>query len=216
MIRHLKDIFENDRLELFLNTFRNKARFLPYLGLIYDIIGKIRPATIIDFGARFGCSGTIMAYALQDYNIPGHIFSYDIWKDTFSGWRDESSKNLQRECWQSFIDCGVDKYITLEHLDFNDWILRPKEGRNFDLMYVDIMNDGDKIELLYESTKEEIESGKVILFEGGSEIRDQVPWMKELTPIQSIKEKTGYKTIHDDGTRLVLSSLCNFDILEGI
>ena len=59
--------------------------------------------------------------------------------------------------------------ITLNHLDFFEWIEKPEE---FDFMFFDINNFSEKLLKLYNGVKEQIENGSVIFFEGGSKIRD--------------------------------------------
>jgi hypothetical protein len=45
------------------------------------------------------------------------------------------------------------------------------------MLHVDISNTGETIEKLYEGTKDQVENGAVVLFEGGTYERDTVEWM---------------------------------------
>ena len=50
---------------------------------------------------------------------------------------------------------------------------------------------------MYEGCKKNIKEGSIILFEGGSVVRDNVAWMVDLgkTKINDIKEKVNYKLL---------------------
>ena len=56
------------------------------------------------------------------------------------------------------------------------------------MLYFDIDNDGDKVLEMYEGCKSNIEQGSIIIFEGGSVTRDNVPWMinKNKTKINEV------------------------------
>jgi len=45
------------------------------------------------------------------------------------------------------------------------------------MMHVDVSNKGGTIERLYDAVKDKIDEGSIVLFEGGSEERDNVEWM---------------------------------------
>jgi hypothetical protein len=50
---------------------------------------------------------------------------------------------------------------------------------------------------MYEGCKKNIEEGSIVLFEGGSAVRDNVAWMVDLekTKINDVKEKVNYKLL---------------------
>ena len=66
-------------------------------------------------------------------------------------------------------------------------------------MHLDISNDGKTIENTVEALEDKIRDGLVILFEGGSEERDNVVWMKDYNkkPINSIKDKIKYTVLDE-------------------
>ena len=53
---------------------------------------------------------------------------------------------------------------------------------------------------MYNGCKDNIEKGSIVLFEGGSTVRDNVPWMKDLnkTKMNDIKDKVNYKVLTPD------------------
>jgi hypothetical protein len=62
-------------------------------------------------------------------------------------------------------------------------------------MHLDISNTGDIISQTYNALQDKIKNGSIILFEGGSEERDNVEWMVKYkaTPINLIKSQTNYQ-----------------------
>ena len=78
-------------------------------------------------------------------------------------------------------------------MDFYQWLLNPEP---FDLMHLDISNTGDTILKTYNSLPE----GSIVMFEGGSDERDNIEWMKKYnaTPINSIKNIINYQVIDNN------------------
>jgi predicted O-methyltransferase YrrM len=153
-----------------------------WLPILYDMIGELKPKKIIEFGPGSGYTTIAMAKALQKNNIEGHINSYDIWDDSF--WGKQQTTQAEYGAW------GVDSYITLENLDFFEWI---KDPVDFDFMYFDINNTSEKLITLYNAVKSQIDNGSVIFFEGGSKVRDQAGHVGG--NMYDIKEEIGYKIL---------------------
>mgnify|MGYP001596316954 CR=1 FL=1 len=134
---------------------------------LYDLVLKYKPKKIVEHGVLFGYSTVAMAQALDELG-GGHIYAYDLF-DTYSfkhATMEETQANINRY--------NVSKYVTLAQKDFNEWL---KDSEDFDMMHIDISNKGDTIEQLYEVVKEQVQKGAIVLFEGGSEERDNVEWM---------------------------------------
>ena len=77
-----------------------------WLPILYDMIGKLKPKKIIEFGPGSGYTTIAMAKALQKNNIEGHINSYDIWDDSY--WGKQQTTQAEYGAW------GVDSYIFFE------------------------------------------------------------------------------------------------------
>ena len=169
-----------------------------WLPLLYDYIKILKPKKIIEFGPGKGSTTITMATALKDNNIDGKINSYDLWVDEYWGDYEESLKE--------FKDWGVQDYINLEEKDFYEWI---KTDESFDFLYFDIDNNGDKILDLYEKTKDKIERGSVIMFEGGSLERDNygiiIEGEKKMNDVKSIID---YEVLTDN-IKYSVSVICN-------
>lgn len=135
----------------------------------YDLVLHHKPKKIVEIGILHGYSTIAMAMALDELG-EGHIFAYDLFEDYpyKHGSIEGVMKNLKRY--------GVEKYVTLTKKNFDQWIAQPEP---FDLLHVDISNNGDIIEKLYAAVKKDIERGAIVIFEGGSEERDQVEWMSK-------------------------------------
>lgn len=135
---------------------------------IYDTVMELKPSKVIEFGTLDGYSACCIGQALHELGR-GHLFSYDLWDD-YDFNHGELSKTQYNLNYY-----GVQKYVTLLHGDFFYWDYEPA-----DLYLIDISNNGDIIKYACEKIK-----GGVIMFEGGTEERDNIEWMKTYnkTPI---------------------------------
>lgn len=134
---------------------------------LYDLVLKYRPKKIVEHGVLFGYSTVAMAQALDELGA-GHIYAYDLF-DKYS------FKHSTLENTQANIDrYRVGDYVTLVQKDFGEWLESPE---HFDMLHIDISNKGDTIERLYKAVKDQVQNGAIVLFEGGSEERDNVEWM---------------------------------------
>jgi predicted O-methyltransferase YrrM len=158
-----------------------------WLPMLYNIVKHFKPNKIVEFGPGRGQTTVTMALALKELG-KGKINSYDLWNDEY--WGDKKA------CTNFFKECGVDDLIDLGHLDFYDWTKLSKVDKEFDLLYFDIDNNGDKLLDLYENVKQDIVNGSVVLFEGGSLERDNhgVGGRK----MNDVKNEIGYEVLTDD------------------
>ena len=108
-----------------------------WMPILYDFIVTLKPKKIIEFGPGAGYTTITMAKALDENNIDGHISSYDIWDDRY--WGKQTVTQIEYDAW------GVANYITLENLDFFDWVKNPTD---FDFLYFDINNTSEKLTVL--------------------------------------------------------------------
>jgi spermidine synthase len=90
---------------------------------------------------------------------------------------------------------GLQDYVKVDYGDFFKFCDDP--SKEFDLLYFDIDNDGDKVLEMYNGCKSNIEKGSVVIFEGGSQVRDDVEWMNNLNKVKitDIKEQVGYQLL---------------------
>ena len=171
-----------------------------WLSILYAFVHEYKPTKVVELGPARGNTTITMAQALKD-NKNGHINSYDIWNDQYWG--------TQENCQKEINEWGVQDYVTLQRMDFYDWLETEEE---FDFLYMDIDNDGDKLLKLYERTKSQIEKGSVVVFEGGSEERDK--YVKEgLTKMNEVKDIVGYQVLSEN-VKYSVSGIWNKEIYE--
>jgi hypothetical protein len=168
-----------------------------WLPIMYNLVYKLKPTKIIEYGTFGGGTAVTMGLALRDlyetYGHIGHVESYDLFDREANG---KYVRDVQGPIPMSISKKLVDDYelndiVTIDYGDFSKFTSDIK----FDLLYFDIGNTGENVLDVYNLCKSSIESGSVILFEGGSHTRDNVPWMLNKQKINSIRDITNYKLL---------------------
>jgi hypothetical protein len=122
-----------------------------------------------------------MALALKElYETEGHVGHVNTF-DTF----EHQSKGEIGSCPNYLYAINnvktykpdVKDFITISKGDFFEF--NDNVNKQYDFLYFDIDNDGDKILEMYQKNKSNIDNGSIVIFEGGSAVRDNVPWMIE-------------------------------------
>lgn len=139
--------------------------------ILKSIILAYGPKKIIEFGVLDGYSSIVMAQALKELGNNGKVISYDLWeKYPFR----HSSKEKVAENIKRY---NVEEYVTLKDRDIFEWL---HEDEEFDLIHIDISNDGEKIRKIYNKLKQNKNcKSAIMLFEGGIKERDEVEWMSK-------------------------------------
>jgi predicted O-methyltransferase YrrM len=182
---------------------RHKYQWIP---LLYSLVHSLKPKKIIEYGTEWGGTAITMGLALKDlYETEQHlgkVYTYDTFEVQSKG--EIGAVNNMRQF-------GVSDFVEVNRGDFFDFCAQ--EEKEFDLLYFDIDNDGEKVLEMYEGCKNQIQAGSVVLFEGGSTVRDDVKWMQDYNKrkIESIKEITGYKLLTPN-TKYSVSIIYNPDI----
>jgi predicted O-methyltransferase YrrM len=158
----------------------------------YDLVLEHKPKKIIEFGTLYGYSTVAMAMALDELG-EGHVWANDLFEDY------EFRHSTMEETQKNIDTYGVTKYITLQRNDFEEWLKNPEP---FDLLHVDISNKGDTIERLYEAVKDQIAHGAIVIFEGGTEERDQVEWVTKYNCKKIYGSGIPYKVLNPNFTSL--------------
>jgi len=131
--------------------------------VLYDAVIEQRAKKIIDFGILNGYSTVCMAMAARETG--GKVYAYDMFDDyEFNG---PNTSMLQ----ENFSRYNVAHLIELKKVNFHEWL---NNIEDFDILHLDISNDGDIISKLHEATRG---SCGQVFFEGGSEERDEQDWM---------------------------------------
>ncbi|MHB1316305.1 MAG: O-methyltransferase [Minisyncoccota bacterium] len=190
---------------------------------LYDFVLEHKPKKIIEFGALYGYSTVAMAMALDEIG-EGEIIVYDLFEDyswTHSAHKHTDTALAFRKGWKYYVDMikkdyrewfrkkhditqkevenhiaqyGLSKYVTIKKGDFMDWIKKPED---FDLLHVDISNNGDVIKLLSEKIQEQKNKGGIVLFEGGSYERDSIEWMNRYNKTKMNESGVKYKVLNE-------------------
>jgi predicted O-methyltransferase YrrM len=184
------------KLQNILNFLRQDIGIHKYswLDTFYNKIIEEKPQKVIEFGTKAGLTTITIALALKEIEENGKIVSYDCFdqqvkeriSDVIS--IDQVLNNIKKWNCQDIIE--------VKKMDFFDWI---KDPQQFDLMYLDIDNDGDKIQQLSDAVYDQLLRGSIIVFEGGSIERDNVPWMlsKNKKQMNLVKDYVKYKVIDE-------------------
>ena len=141
---------------------------------IYDIVRKLKPKKVIEFGALYGYSAICIGQALRDNGF-GKLITYDI----FEKYKyKHSDRNILLN------NLNFYKLTDIVNVEFGDFYNFIKGGFEFDMAHIDISNTGEIIENVINAYP-----NKTILFEGGSKERDNIEWMvkyklKPINPIQ--------------------------------
>ena len=143
---------------------------------LYDYVLYEKPEIVIDFGVLNGYSTIALAMACKE-NGKGKVKAYDIF-DSY-----EYNHAKLPTLVKNLKEYGLLDWVEIEEKNFFDWIKNPEP---FDLIHIDLSNTGDIVDVI-----DTLKGKGTILFEGGSEERDRVGWMKvhNKKPINSSKAK---------------------------
>ena len=175
-----------------------KPYSIEYGYCLYNYVLTHKPKIIVEFGCSWGFTTIYMAKALRE------IGGGKIWTCDNEISRIESAK-------ANFKLDEVDDLIDIHFVDYNEWFKTPFE---FDLCYIDLHNDGKKLQTIFENEffKCQILKGKKVLFEGGSSHRNRIAISRNAESFDLIKYR--YNLIFgNDWDRKVISEI-NIDYLN--
>tara|TARA_B110000003_G_C16389869_1_gene433919 strand:+ start:17 stop:583 length:567 start_codon:yes stop_codon:yes gene_type:complete len=148
------------------------------------ICGAIKPESILEIGLLDGYSlKSFVNHSSKDTKIIG--------VDLFEGYE---YKNSNFENIKTLFSSN--KNVEIFHGDFFNYY---KNSDNFDIIHIDISNDGD----IYRFSVENYLpiTNKILILEGGSEERDSIHWMKKYQKpkitdfLDSLEPEIPYQTI---------------------
>lgn len=158
---------------------------------LYDVVMEKKPNIIVEFGCLYGYSTIAMAMALRDLGR-GTVVSYDIW-DKYQ--YKHTSPIVPTTNVKQY---GLERFVEFRDRDFWEWA-DDKDKDSFDMLHLDISNDGQTILDAYNKLKPAIQKGSFIVFEGGSKERDSEEWMIKYNkrPINDINVLTNYTILNN-------------------
>ena len=154
-----------------------------FLKFIYDEVIVNNAKNILEFGTGFGYVTSTLAMGVRDVSENGVVNTYDSYKPN-NIWQ-VSDNNVDR------VGGHLHKYDLLPFVkfyqvdDISDWFNAPHD---FDMCFVDIDNDGDKLNNVFNQPvmKEAVERGVNIYFCGGSKLRDEINLKRNEKPITEV------------------------------
>lgn len=136
-----------------------------------SLVFTYKPKTVVEFGVLNGYSTLWFGKAMKELDHRGIVIGYDLWE------KYEHKKGCLAEVAQRIEEAGLEHQVRLGEADIFEWAKNPEP---FDILHVDISNDGDKLLRVYEMLKGRPETkGALMVFEGGTEERDNIKWMKK-------------------------------------
>lgn len=145
-----------------------------YADVFKAIVSAFQPVKCIELGVLEGYSTIAIAKGLKENaekgGARGHVHGYDLF-DEYK-YRNSSMQNAQAN-----VDiAGVTDFVTLHKSSAADVAPEHEDG-SVSLLHIDLSNCGDTVRWAMEQWDQKMVHGGIILFEGGTEERDQVEWM---------------------------------------
>ena len=151
-----------------------------------DIISTItflkNPKKIVEFGILEGFS--LMKF-VENSNKTTSIDAYDIF-EKFNG--NHAVKDKLDSIFNQYTN------VNIQEGDFYEGF-KEYPDKSIDILHIDIANNGEIYEFVFNNYVQKIADNGVILLEGGSETRDNIEWMIKYNKpkIQPVLEKYKHK-----------------------
>ena len=143
------------------SSYNNKINF-------GDIISSItflkNPKKIVECGILEGYS---LDKFILNSNTDTQINAYDIF-DKFHGNHAIKDKIIKQ--------FSPHKNVNIEYGDFYN-VFKLHENKSIDILHIDIANNGDVYEFMFQNYVDKLKDDGIILMEGGSFQRDSIEWM---------------------------------------
>ena len=137
-----------------------------YQEVFAAIIAAFCPLRCVELGVLHGYSTFAIGAALKRLGR-GELHAFDLFDDyEFNHSREEDVRMMFNKC---------DNVHIFKHDAFT--VHDRYEDRCVDLLHVDLSNSGDTVKMIMERWDRKMVHGGIILFEGGTEERDNVEWM---------------------------------------
>jgi len=136
-------------------------------GNIFSIITFLKnPKKIVEFGILNG-------YSLKEFtesaNSNCSIEAYDIF-DNFTG--NHANKDTIYKTFEKYSNVKIeygDFYKKIEEID----------DKSIDILHIDIANNGDVYEFIFQNYIQKMNTNGIIILEGGAIERDNIEWMNK-------------------------------------
>jgi hypothetical protein len=173
-----------------------------YADIFRAIVSAYLPKVCVELGVLEGYSTVAIAEGLKANHEKGeregHLYAYDLFE-----------KYPYRHSTQEIVQGNIDRellteYVTLEEADAFE-VADIYEDHSVNFLHVDLSNTGAIVRRVMSDWDKKMVMGGVICFEGGTEERDNIEWMKqydappikqELETNKIIEEKYVFGTYH--------------------
>lgn len=141
--------------------------------LMYALVAKCRPSTVLEFGTGRGYGCLCMAWAMKDYNIDGQIYTVDMtaphqgftWEIDWGLGAGARVENLARAIvWPKAAPAGWLTHIE-ELTGFAGQVMKRYQGPKVDLAFIDGGHGYEAVRHDYYSTLEVASKNLSILFD---------------------------------------------------
>ena len=154
-----------------------------------------KPANLIELGILDGYSTLAIAEAVKEmnflYEMKAKLVSYDLFEDY------EFKHGIKDEVESKIKESGLQDLVELRKGDaykvYSDF-----EDNTVQFLHVDISNTGEVLRNIMELWTPKMIQRGLILFEGGSEERDNIEWMVKYNKSSIKREIETNKFINDN------------------
>lgn len=139
-----------------------------YADVFAAIVGAVNPLNPVELGVLNGYSTMAIAKAQKKCGRPLDILhAYDLFEDyPYKHSHEADIREMFKD--QDNVKIFKQDAYTVHNNYPDDYI---------GFLHVDLSNTGDTVKFIMENWDRKLQRGAVILFEGGTEERDQVEWM---------------------------------------
>lgn len=136
---------------------------------------------IVELGVLDGYS--LLSFA-RGISKNGKVIGIDLFEDY--QFKHSTVDNVLDKIYDEYLQQKIELRKKDAFAAVNDF-----ENDSIDILHVDISNDGTNLSTIFDLWTEKVKKDGLILFEGGSEERDNVEWMKKYNkkPINDFKKE---------------------------
>lgn len=161
--------------------------------LFYALVRVLKPVACVELGVLQGFSLLTVAAALRDNDNGGMINGFDLFEDY--EYRHDALENVTKRIKENQLE-------TWARLFRSDAFQVYKQFDMIDYLHVDISNNGETLMRIFNQWKNKVK--QVIIFEGGSDARDQVEWMSKYGKAPIVTAINAIRTLSQDWDIVVL------------
>lgn len=178
-----------------------------YGTLIRALVQVTEPTCCVECGILEGYSTILIGHTLKKIGKRAHLYAYDLFEDY------AYAHAVYDDIVQKIGRYELKDVVTLRKGDLFD-AAQDFEDTSVDFLHIDISNTGEVIRKSIEQWDQKIKPGGLLLYEGGSPLRDEVDWINrykkekmfpEIQSNQILREKYTFVVIQPYPSMLICS-----------